>query len=198
MQDRSNSPLTRDPSGCAVGFKCMLEKKKRLFLPQTLTPPKRGREGGERKEEEERRRKRRQSFPLSLPLSDDASLSCASEKPSSLGQAGIQTVVHFTRRKSNKTHPKRLLGPAEETEQLHGRREEEEEALCRQSEEREGRPGLKAFVCSFQTDLAWTKPLRPHGRGAETTNVRSAYFKQYSVIREDPDGVIIALHFDET
>lgn len=38
--------------------------------------------------------------------------------------------------------------------------------LCRQSErEREGRPGLKAFVCSFQTDLAGAPALQLHGRG---------------------------------
>lgn len=80
------------------------KQKKRLFLSQPLSPPKRGGEGGERRKEEERRKKR-QSFPLSLPLSDDASLYYTYKKPSSLGRAGIQTVVHFTIRKlKNKTN----------------------------------------------------------------------------------------------
>lgn len=94
------SPIPRDPVWLRSRIQMHKEKKKnakkkRLFLTQPLSPPKRGVEGGERKNEEEERRKKRQSFPLSLPLSDDASLYYTYKKPSSLGRAGIQTVVHF-------------------------------------------------------------------------------------------------------
>lgn len=67
--------------------------KKSVYSYLTLSlrqKEEKGAKGGGGEEE-----KKRQSFPLSLPLSDDASLRDTCKKPSSLGRAGIQTVVHF-------------------------------------------------------------------------------------------------------
>lgn len=54
-----------------------------------------------------------------------------------------------------------------EEEDRRRRKMVERARLCRQEweREREGRPELKAFVCSFQTDLAGTPALRRLGRG---------------------------------
>lgn len=67
-----------------------------------------------------------------------------------------------------KIKPTRLTSPTKKhVRDIKEEKKTELGRLCRQNVcEREGRPELKAFVCSFQTDLAGPPELRLNWRGA--------------------------------
>lgn len=146
-------------SGCAVGFKCIKKEekqKKRGFIPVSTPLSAKKRRRGELKEEGGGEEEKASMLPPLSPSLRRRFLVLYLQKAVLSRPSGDPDGRTFHNKKV-KIKPTLLTPPINKHVRDIKAEKIELGWLCSQSErEREGRPELKAFVCSFQTDLAGT------------------------------------------
>jgi len=157
------------PSRCAVGFKCIKKGKNKNSVYSCLNFSLRQKEEARGAKGRRRRRGGKASNPSpSRSLrSDDASLYSTYKKPSSLGRAGIQTVVHFRIRRY-KIKPTLLTAPIRK--HFHDRKavKIEPDWLCKQSERERGASWAQSLCLLFSNRLG-RDPSTPAVQGGVDT-----------------------------
>lgn len=180
MQNRSNSGSPRDPLWLRSRNQMHSKKGKRnkksvySYLALSLSPPKRG-EGSER-----RRRRGGKTASILPPLSPSLRRRFLVRDPRTAVLSG-PTLGHFPGRKL-KSNPRGRHHLFKNMSAVREREGGGEEPAVRTGgpSESQGRPELRAFVCSFQTDSAGTPTLASNGRGAPESR------KSVRVFKEDP------------